>query len=372
MSSRTLKLGRCTYLSQGAITTPVADLLCVGGISILVMVVIASISLWNYATGNPSQDEINFIDLFVLQTLINWPHFVVSYKLLYAKRENLKSYPMATLGVPGILLLVCLTSLFYGVNADVSAYVVNQQMAYVLWLIAALYLAWHYTGQTWGMIATFSHLSGLKLRLWERHVLRNGLRVLIFWHVIWGVETLPKNALTAPLQADYMMPLANVLAICAFVAGLYVFGRIWARKGRIDARVLAPWFAVYMWYFVLFLEPGAYMFVQLSHALQYMIFPARVELNAMRERNPDNPQLTPTKIGKLLTYYLITIIGGLAIFYLPDLLIGNTGGLMTIGGMLALAVNIHHYYTDSAIWKLQNREVRQQLFSHLPQLEASR
>jgi hypothetical protein len=28
-------------------------------------------------------------------------------------------------------------------------------------------------------------------------------------------------------------------------------------------------------------------------------------------------------------------------------------------------LNIHHYFTDGVIWKISNREVRQDLFAHV-------
>ncbi|MGB0468280.1 MAG: hypothetical protein ACPGF7_12235 [Pontibacterium sp.] len=363
-----IKFWRHLRLSRAAIISPVIDLLCIGGGSLLVMGLILSVLLWCYATGSYARGSIDFIDLFILQTLINWPHFVVSYKLLYGRKENLSTYPMATLYVPAGLLLICLAALFYEVSDQAPEFTVNQQMAYYFWLVAALYLAWHYTGQAWGMVATFAHLSGLKLLARERCWLRGSLHTLIFWHVIWGASDMPKYGLIRFLQTDEMMTFANTVAVMAFVSGLYTFAGIIKRHGAIDARVFVPWLAVFVWYLVLFLEPGAYMFVQLSHALQYLIFPARVELNRLQEKQPEKQSLdfTAVLMSKILAYYLVIVAVGLMIFYLPDLLIGNTGGLMTIGGMLALAVNIHHYYTDSAIWKLRDKTVRQQLFSHLP------
>ena len=40
-------------------------------------------------------------------------------------------------------------------------------------------------------------------------------------------------------------------------------------------------------------------------------------------------------------------------------------GLQVGLGLLALIVNIHHYFVDGAIWKISNPKVRRDLFAHL-------
>jgi len=36
-----------------------------------------------------------------------------------------------------------------------------------------------------------------------------------------------------------------------------------------------------------------------------------------------------------------------------------------VARLVAVVVNIHHYFTDGAIWKIRNPDVRRDLFSHL-------
>ena len=36
-----------------------------------------------------------------------------------------------------------------------------------------------------------------------------------------------------------------------------------------------------------------------------------------------------------------------------------------VASLVAIIVNIHHYFTDGAIWKISNPDVRRELFSHL-------
>jgi hypothetical protein len=340
-------------LTSRAIFSPVVDLLLTSGISIVVVIVAIVVFL---STGQ-SQGEGDAIlpKLMVLQVLLNWPHFLVSYKILYGRRENLRAYPLATLIVPAILLALAGASMMpaFG-GAGPTA--MNLEISYILWVFAALYLAWHYTGQAWGVMMTFSHLSGLQITPRERLVLRSGLRLLIVWHVVWGIETLPSYAIIAPMQTALAMTLANVLAIGAFLSGAITLFRIARRNGSLDLRIVGAWLALYLWYLLLWIAPAAFILVQFSHALQYMIFPARVELNTHRENR------FFVKLGIL---YAACVAGGLLVFYLPEMWFISAQGNPTIGSILGILVNIHHYYTDSAIWKLRKSDVQKRLFLHL-------
>jgi hypothetical protein len=100
-------------------------------------------------------------------------------------------------------------------------------------------------------------------------------------------------------------------------------------------------------------------------------FSLRLELNTAKEitktaQFAKQKNMYALPLVKVAGTYLISVIFGWVIFSGLDTLIHNPTGSLTIFGMLALAVNIHHYYTDSAIWKLSDPEVRRMLFSHLP------
>jgi len=53
------------------------------------------------------------------------------------------------------------------------------------------------------------------------------------------------------------------------------------------------------------------------------------------------------------------------IFYLPDIFFASPAGAPTLAALVGISVNIHHYYSDSAIWKLRTKRVQGSLFSHL-------
>lgn len=348
-------------LDPRAIFSPRLDLFLTSGLSIIVMLSLIGFALIVGASG--TVDAASYLPkLLLLQVLLNWPHFLVSYRLLYQRRENLSDYPMASVGIPLLLLLICFgaTLPLLGGNGMLEA---NLQIAYALWVFASLYLAWHYTGQAWGVMMVYAHLTGRSFSNGERLVLRSGLRVLILWHVIWGLQTLPPLPYVAWVQGAEAALLINALAVLAFVSGGVVLMRNAWRTPGMDLRIAGAWLAIYLWYLVLWLMPEAFMFIQMSHALQYLVFTARVELNREMAEGKNTKGAHPWRRTGLI--YGLSILGGLVIFYLPETYVISPTGAPTLPALIAIAINIHHYYTDSAIWKMRNAGVRQRLFAHL-------
>lgn len=345
-------------LDQRAVFTPLVDLIMTSGGSLIVMTGLILVLLMNGI--EPESDVVSILPkLLVFQILINWPHFLVSYRLLYSHKANFRNYPLATTVVPLVLVAICLgaTLTLFGGNGVLSA---NIQIATTLWIFAALYLAWHYTGQAWGVMMVFAHLTGASFAKPERLVLKLGLKVLIAWHVVWGLETLQPIPYLGLLQSPLASIIVNVFAVIAFSAGVIVFCRKALIERALDVRIVGSWLAIYMWYLVLWLLPEAFMLVQLSHAVQYLVFPARVEMNKHIGAVTQSVATIQT-----LFVYAASIVGGLLIFYLPDRYFLSPNGEPTLTALLAIAINIHHYYTDGAIWKMRHKGVRQMLFAHL-------
>lgn len=129
----------------------------------------------------------------------------------------------------------------------------------------------------------------------------------------------------------------------------------------IDPRVWVVWCSIYAWYLVLFIEPSTYPLVQLSHALQYLIFPVRIELNELSR----STSIRSTKISIwVVVYYLVLSLAGILIFWGPEL-ISNNQQKFTFVAVISMLIAIHHYFIDGEIWKLSNKEVKSKLFFHI-------
>ncbi|HKQ31180.1 MAG TPA: hypothetical protein VJS66_07845 [Burkholderiales bacterium] len=349
--------------SIGYIVSPCIDFWMTGGASIVAMcVLLAYIAL--HGVSESSSKAVLLGNMIVFQAIINWPHFMGAYSLLYRPSENIKKYPFASIYVPMVLVAIVVLSVLTGDHVSWSRVLVNQDIAYLFWLAAAFYLAWHYTGQAWGMIATFSRLSNTEIMPIERFAIRIGLRLLLMWHVVWGAQDLPAHWLIGlhPYLPS-LLTLMSVLCGVAFAAGIVVWLRVAKRMGAVpDARILASWVAIYLWYLVLNFMPEAYPIVQLSHALQYLPFPLRVELN--RATSLASTAERVKSMTWSAKYYVALIVAGLVVFYLPEAA-SDRSQQYTFAVMIASAVSIHHYFVDGCIWRISNADIRRNLFAHL-------
>ena len=347
----------------GYILSPRLDFWMTGGVSILVMLgLLGYIAMRGGEAGAGGAAVLG--SAFVLHALLNWPHFMGAYSLLYRPAGNIRKYPMATLYVPLSLLAIIVWAVDVPAQRLGQAIAVNQEVGYFLWLVAAFYLAWHYTGQAWGMVATFARLSGTELTPAERWLVRSGFITLLVWHVVWGAQDLPVHWLGGILQyVPEGLQVMNVICCLAFLLGLAVWYRVAQRMARFpDMRILASWFSIYLWYLVLFFMPEAYLLVQFSHALQYLAFPLRVELN--RAAGTAVGSRRPGELSWSLVYYVILVAAGLVVFYLPET-VSLATQQFSLAVLIASAVSIHHYFVDSCIWKISNPTVRKELFAHL-------
>jgi hypothetical protein len=233
--------------------------------------------------------------------------------------------------------------------------------------VASAYLAWHYTGQAWGMMSAFSILGGTPFDARERLLMRSTLRILLAWHVAWFAhltEGLPAW-LESWVEAAYAF--VSWAAIGSLAIGIASLRSLTRRHGRRPPwRVLIPFAAIYTWYCAMAIEPRAIFLAQLGHALQYMIFPTRVELNRARAAG------SRAGPGYVAAYFgMLVVAGFVSVDLVPYVVRGAIAvafgplAAVKLGAVVVAFVNIHHYVTDGVAWKLSNPDVRRELFAHL-------
>jgi hypothetical protein len=298
--------------------------------------------------------------------LINMPHFLASYRMVYRSRASIREHPWAAVYVPIALLAGCIAAVVASRSTDVPIS--------VLLTVSSTYLAWHYTGQAWGMIATFTYLDGSAFNPLERRLVRGSLYILMAWHVVWFFYL-------GYAQYVDLTPLYTGLSILTAVAlamGLAGFALHKTRTGRAaPLRAWIPWIAIFVWYATMArVGLPALFIVQIAHALQYLIFPFRVEINrTSRSVGPASSSLVSFHV---FVYLVILLAGSIvAAIVLPlgamavvTNWLGSRPGEV-VGFAISAFFNIHHYFTDGVVWKLRKPEVRQDLFGHL-QLQRSR
>lgn len=336
--------------ARPAIISPPVDLLCAGGLSILVFVPLLL----------SGRDDLVIIGAGVqawVGVFLNLPHFMASYRMVYRSGEMIRRHQWAAIWVPLLLLAYIVFAVWRSAETD----------RWVTWLLTAqgCYLAWHYTGQTWGMVATHTYLAGAPLSGLERLLVRDGLRVLTLWQVTWFIHWFYTGG-----QLDTIYRTVTAAMALPFAGGVIGFALYRVRTGRLPpAPAAVAWAAVFVWYLLLGRDINALFWVQNAHALQYLVFPLRVEINrTSRAAEPRSARFL-THMG---IYAALILLGSFVwSMVLPgtamDLVAGALGerpGRMA-GMMVMTFLNIHHFFTDGVIWKLRNPEVRADLFGHL-------
>jgi hypothetical protein len=340
--------------TRPAIISPVVDALCAGGLSLLVLGPLLALGR---------------TDLLLLSAgvqawvgaLVNMPHFLSSYRMVYRTRESIRAHPWAAIYVPTILLICCIAAVVASRRTDV--------LISALLTMSSSYLAWHYTAQAWGMIAAFTFLDGNSFEPRERRLIRGSLIILMAWHVIWFFHLGYHDYVDLTPVYEGLTALSGL----ALVMGLTGFSLHRARTGRwAPLRAWVPWFAIFVWYAAMAkLGLPALFIVQIAHALQYLIFPVRVEVNRTTREIPGG---TPRQLVALhMAVYGVVLLAGsiVAAIALPlgamavvtDWLGSRPGEV--VGFAISTFFNIHHYFTDGVVWKLRNPAVRADLFGHL-------
>jgi hypothetical protein len=335
-----------------AIFSPTLDFLCVGGIGICALAAVAlnPTDFASYAYWPAT--------ILGLQILFNFPHFIASYRLLYQSKEIVYRYKWASIYLPIVLGSYLLFSLVHPV---VFREPVNDKYSHLADLISGMYLAAHYAGQTWGMVASFAFLGGVQIQKIERQALRTVLLVFVAWHVAIANHLVPKYTLFVPELKPFLDRLFEVItpfAHGAIVVAIAVFVRMGYRTRRVPPlSALVPIPLLYCGYLVFTRGHAGLLLLQVCHALQYLIFPLRVEINR------SNIGESRAERKHIVLYVLALIAVGAFVFLGPDALPGET---LPFGATILLAlINIHHFFIDGCVWKISTPEVKKDLFRHL-------
>src|SRR3954468_8904808 len=244
-----------------AIISPTVDLLLAGGFSLIVFVLLL-------ISGRTDLVLIGAGAQAMIAGFVNMPHFMASYRIVYRDRASILRHKWASIYVPALLIAYIALALWEAQYSPV--------LVIALVTIAGTYLAWHYTGQVWGMMASFAYLEGISFQKDERLLIRTGLRILLVWHLAWFLYT----QLRDPSKVETLYKVVSAGTILAFALGAAGLYRLWRRTGKVPPlRAIVAWLAIFAWYAMMARDPKAIFWIQMAHALQYLAFPVRVEMN---------------------------------------------------------------------------------------------
>ena len=334
-----------------SILSPLIDFLCAGGLSLIVFIPLL-------LSGRSDLVLIGAGAQAWLAATINMPHFMASYRLIYRSRDMILRHKWASIYVPAILVVYSALALWEAQSSPV--------LVIVLVSVSSAYLAWHYTGQVWGMMASYAYLGGARFETSERLLIRTGLRILLAWQVTWFFYT----QLRDPSSVRPLYFLVSAGTAVAFVLGAIGILKMRRRVGRFPpARALVAWVAIFVWYAVLARDPKALFWIQIAHAIQYLAFPIRVEVNRTAGKPAASRRRTVTHmlvygIGLLgVSLFVARVVPASAMSVVGNVFGEEPGRAAPI--LILMIINIHHYFTDGVIWKISNPEVRRELFAHV-------
>src|SRR6185437_6903374 len=96
------------------------------------------------------------------------------------------------------------------------------------------------------------------------------------WQVTWFLYT----QLRDPSIVRPFYYLISAGTVAAFIVGMIGLAKMRKRTGKLPpARALVAWLALFVWYAMIARDPKAIFWIQIAHALQYLAFPIRVEMN---------------------------------------------------------------------------------------------
>ncbi len=331
-----------------SILTPIVDFLCVGGLSIIVFIPML-------LSGQPI-DWVTIGTVAWAQLVINYAHFMASYRIVYRDKETILKHKWATIGIP-LIMLVCLVYALFEVQQG------SQFMLVVFFTVASAYLAWHYTGQAWGMMVTYAHLNEMRFDRLEYWLIRGGLRILLTWHVVWFLRTTLKD----PSQVEAIYQIATWASFLAALMGVVGLVRMKMRTGKNPPFLaLVAWASIFVWYMLIAKYGLVGLFlVQFAHALQYLEFPTRIEINraAKNTARSQGTQLVVYCAGLVIVTMLVTtFVPGPTKAVAATLLGAGPDSIAPV--LISYFIAIHHFFTDGVIWKLRNPDVQVDLFAH--------
>ena len=334
-----------------SIISPTFDTICVGLGSIIVIGFV-------FLLGFDFFQNPNLLQLITVSTVLNGAHFLASYRMLYFSRNHALQHRSASFYAPFILVAYGIWALYAASASPPNGFYVD-----MLLLVTGFYLAVHYNGQVWGMMSSYAFIENVKFDDTEKKIFRNALRILIWWQIVWTAALAPHdfsasiNSIIATLRSLSLLWL-SVAALFGIIGLLHFKHRT---QKVLPTRVLLPFVAIFVWYLFLDKYPGSLVLVQFFHALQYLSFPTRVEINRM------NTTSGATSISShLITYAVILIIMSAGIFlWMPAFIKGLDAGYEAYSIVILSIINIHHFYVDGDIWKISNPIVKRDLFGHL-------
>jgi hypothetical protein len=265
--------------------------------------------------------------------------------------------------------LICATLALIGLTVPWVTPVLTK--IYLLWVVQ------HFTSQTYGFALMYCYRGGYKLSTFERGTLAllmhltaafAMIRQLTFYEWSANGFLAQKLPVWGPLPEWVLQSCTSALIL---VAG--IFAVMIAKKAITEGQTLplpaCMTIATGILIFTIGQQPSQIVWIFVPaffHGSQYLVLSAHYHL----KRNVEGSKLKSLNLTSLLTqsagvrYYGFLFISAMFIYVALPRLLQEFGFNFTLAFATVFAtVNIHHFLTDGAIWKLKDQKVREILMS---------
>jgi hypothetical protein len=314
---------------------------------------------------------------FHLATVINDPHFAVTYLLFYRDARR-RAFGGSGLQRVRYWVAGALVPLLLGGWA--VAALVTRSAVVMGWMIQLMFflVGWHYVKQGFGVMTVLSARRSVRFDRLERLVLLS--HCFAGWAYAWASPFDPGKTVEEKgvvyRTLTHPAGLERVTQV-AFLVSAMAVGWVLFRKWRRDRRLppLAPLcgllVTVWLWTVYSGVDPLMRYVIPALHSVQYLYFVWLLRRNEARasEGPPSFGRPAAVRVG----FLAVTAIGlGWILFrgapeFLDSVLVApSSKKLATMDDFgptpwfaaLFVFVNIHHYFMDAVIWRRDNPETR--------------
>jgi hypothetical protein len=374
------------WRGRSYLVSPAVDFACAGGLALLSL---ALLMVFVPPAGE-SYEGRRFVVMAVLADLvfvINDPHFMASYLLLY------RGYGERLRRLRGQHRELWVRTLIAGVIAPevmlvYFAYALIAQRAEFFsaaMVVMLLIVGWHYVKQSFGVFMMLSALKKVSYLPWERRLLL--INCYAFWLftslLLCSVGSTPEAEArhVAPrfeLGITYRLPglhippmLMHLVGGATLLLGLAsVVVIVWRRRAPLFSfSALTGYLSMYYLLGLAFIHPLWLVLYPVFHSLQYLLFVYAYKRGERAERLSEATEETDRLRAKrgvfrfgAAAFWLGFICFAALPTWLENYFNPDDSFLFPMTATLVIFINVHHYFIDNAIWRRENGEVAQYLF----------
>jgi hypothetical protein len=326
-----------------------------------------------------------------LSLLVNYPHFMASYKLSYGLGPSfIKAHAFQLIVVPILLVAVLAVAWFCYSSLEFNSFFTQSSLYAAMggtgmlggqWILGTLTkimfftVGWHYSKQWFGILMIQAKFDSYPLASWQRHIAKAAL------FSVWFINYFSFSTSGTPRQyrevhyTDWNIPkvflwdmdlmqmlLRGFLGISClgFLFGIVLYNGRKLNKWP-TARFTMPLLAFGLWWLPALIQNDFYMYmVPFFHSLQYLLFVRKVEHTELASASRPGLSKTLLVAGLLISGYL-------SFELVPSLLdrkdvVTSIAGISFFAVAFTLFINVHHYFIDNVLWRMRTSPVAKRLF----------